>query len=201
MKSRFLRVGIGWLIVSLIPIVGMAGEAPDFSFERAHGQTLETTNGVNLLISMPPGYALEQPQNRYDSFKGVPYAISLDAFFANDGAVMVHAERVRDGSGASDYSSLTPTTLSGLDFVAREAACIKVSKREIEGEHDLKWLKDRGFLPTGPLMYQQFFRTTPNHDNEVVISLLQNVPDCSNNEANQKTLSALKSNIHIQASE
>jgi hypothetical protein len=49
---------------------------------------------------------------------------------------------------------------------------------EIEGEHDLEWLRERGFEPSGTLAYAQYFATTRDFNDEIVITLLARVASC-----------------------
>jgi len=54
---------------------------------------------------------------------------------------------------------------------------------ERDEEHDLRWLHANGFDPVGHLVVQQFFATTPDHNDEIVVTLLRHVANCEETAA------------------
>jgi hypothetical protein len=138
------------------------------------------------------------PKHRTDQFGDNPYEISLAAFFSEDAVVMLHAERVANQSGASNYENLDQAKWPDASFRSSGAVCIDVSASDIQGEHDLEWLRDHGFEPVGPLAYAQFFATTADHNDEIVVTMLARISSCETGQDIEATLLPLKTAIDIK---
>ena len=82
-------------------------------------------------------------------------------------------------------------------FRSDGATCVEVPAAEIEGEHDLEWLRDRGFEPSGTLAYAQYFATTRDFNHEIVITLLARVASCGPGLDLGAALSPLKEAVVI----
>lgn len=169
-----------------------AGKQPTtFGNLRASTHSVVTTHGLDHALRMPHRFHVASPEHRTDTFNGHPFRISLTAFLSKDAALMVHAETVADDSGASNYDALPMATLAGLTFHRRPDQCVNLSKQQLEGEHDLLWLADHGFPPTGPLQVRQYLTNNPQHDREIVLTFMLRVADCTHAERNRLRLHAL----------
>lgn len=175
---------------------GDAAHAPPHNLHVA-AHTVVTTNGLDHTLRMPRRFRIARPEHRKDSFHGHPFQISLTAFLARDAALMVHAETVADGSGASNYDDLPQATLHGLSFHVRPDQCVDLRPAQLRGEHDLLWLRSHGFTPTGPIQIRQYLASSRDHNREIVLSFLLRVPDCLNRTRNRKHLRALIDQLDI----
>jgi hypothetical protein len=172
--------------------------------ETTHLVTTEggfkTTHGLAYTITSDQMVA-KGPKHRTDQFGDNPYEISLGALFSDDGVVMVHAERVADQSGASNYQDLVRSKWPDNSFRFSGATCIEVSAAEIEGEHDLEWLRDNGFEPTGPMVFVQYYATTDDFNDEIVITLLARVDACTPELEPSAKLTPLRESVAITRAE
>ena len=176
----------------------MASPPPaDFSYLQISRQSVRTTHSLKYTLSMPSSFRIAQPENRTDAFHGHPFRISLTAFVSANAAVMVQAEAVADGSGASNYENLPTQSLHGLPFRVRPDQCVDLKRNELTGEHDLEWLDAHGFPPVGPLLLRQFLINSADHNSEVVISFLQRVSDCNDKNSNSAALHNLQDRLRI----
>ena len=134
-----------------------------------------TTHGLSYTISSDQMVATK-PNHRTDQFGDNPYEISL---------------------GASNYEAKPPSDWPDQSFRSDGAVCIDVPASEIEGEHDLEWLQDNGFEPSGSLAYAQYFATTPDFNDEIVITLLAPVSSCGPHIDPATALARLKAGLVI----
>lgn len=156
----------------------------------------KTTHGLSYTITSDQMIA-KGPKHRTDQFGENPYEISLGALFSDDGVVMVHAERVANQSGASNYQDLVRSKWPDNSFRFSGATCIEVSAAEIEGEHDLEWLRNNGFEPTGPMVFVQYYATTDDFNDEIVITLLARVDACTPDLEPSEKLAPLRESVAI----
>jgi hypothetical protein len=156
----------------------------------------KTTHGLAYTITSDQMTA-RGPEHRNDQFGENPYEISLGALFSDDGVVMIHAERVANQSGASNYQDLPRSKWPDNSFRFSGATCIDVSAAEIEGEHDLEWLRDNGFEPTGPMVFVQYYATTDDFNDEIVITLLARVDACTPELEPSEKLAPLRNSVVI----
>ena len=157
----------------------------------------KTTHGLTYTITSDEMVA-KGPEHRTDQFGDNPYEISLGALFSDDGVVMVHAERVANQSGASNYQDLARSKWPDDSFRFSGATCIDVSAAEIEGEHDLEWLRDNGFEPTGPMVFVQYYATTNDFNDEIVITLLARVDACTPELEPSEKLAPLRDSVVVK---
>lgn len=162
--------------IAMLAAACVTAPRDEVAFIRASPDAIETTHALRYEVRAA-GFRVAGPTHRVDSFEGHPYEISLAALIEGERAVLVHAERVADGSGASDYRELPPTGWPTAEF-RRRAMCVTLSAEDIAGEHDLEWLRDNGFDPVGVLALEQSFVTTDDHNAEVVVTLAAKVADC-----------------------
>ena len=162
--------------------------AIDSGFRTAHGLSYTLTSDQLLAAG---------PKHRTDQFGDNPYEISLAAFVSEKGVVMIHAERVVNQSGASNYEDKPRSDWPDGSFRSDGATCIEVPATEIDGEHDLEWLRDKGFEPSGTLAYAQYFATTGDFNDEIVITLLARVASCGPGLDLGKALAPLKEGVVI----
>jgi hypothetical protein len=149
--------------------------------EHAHLVAIEggfmTTHGLSYTITGDHAVAAG-PLHRTDRFGDNPYEISLAVLLSASGAVMIHAERVANQSGASNYEDKPYSDWPDGSFRSDGATCIELAASDIQGEHDLEWLREKGFEPGGPLAYVQYFASTGDFNDEIVITLLARVASC-----------------------
>ena len=107
-----------------------AALTPSAQAETAHLEAIEggfkTAHGLSYTITSNEMVA-KGPKHRTDRFGGTPYEISLGALFSDNGAVMIHAERVADQSGASNYQNLARSDWPDDFFRHSGAICISVA--------------------------------------------------------------------------
>jgi hypothetical protein len=115
----------------------------------------------------------------------------------NDNALMVHAEVVADSSGASDYSDLAIAGWPNETFRSSGPICLHIPPGEVEGEHDLQWLRQNGFEPSGNTLYAQYFATTADMNAEVVISILQHVGSCDDEANNPSAIGEFQAKASV----
>ena len=146
-------------------------------------------------------FIIVNPKHRTAIFNDVPYEVSLSAFISNPVAVMVHAERVADASGASDYSDKSLVKWPNENFRSDGPVCMALPYDAIEGEHDLEWLRKNGFEPSGNILFSQYFLTTEDFNDEIVISMILHVNDCKNNLANMELLQKTQTKLIINTTD
>lgn len=155
-----------------------------------------TTHGLTYRITSDRMVAT-RPKHRSDKFGDNPYEISLAAFISEAGVVMVHAERVADQSGASNYEDKPGSDWPNDTFRSDGAVCIQVPASEVEGEHDLEWLRENGFEPSGALAFAQYFATTADFNDELVITLMARVPSCGPESGPVTALAPLRAGLVV----
>jgi hypothetical protein len=174
-----------------------SGAAGGFSFIEASTNALRTTHAIRLEIFRPKGFRIARPTSRDAVFNGHPYEVTLAGLLGRDQAILLHAERVADRSGASNYETLPQTDLPG--FRAR-TQCAAITAADAAEEHDLSWLAQHGWDPAGTsLAIRQYFRTTPDHNQEVVISLIAKVARCGDETAIAGALNRLRRLLKVRA--
>lgn len=171
---------------------------PGFSFLERTGDSLETTHGLRYRISAQAPLKLYSPSNRTASFNDVPFEISLSAYISPQAAVMVHAERVADGSHASDYTRYPESGWPDGRFRLAPSNCMEVPPEEVDGEHDLEWLRERGFDPVGPIYLTQYFASTDDFNEEIVISFLVRVSSCDQPEEAENAFLATRNLVTVE---
>ena len=127
----------------------------DFNYISARDGRLRTLHDIKYEVAVTDDFELTESNSRVEAFNGTPYNISLAAFIANDRVLMIHAETVADSSGASDYSNLPQAEWPNDRFRSSGHVCIELPADEVDGEHDLEWLRDNGFEPAGTLLFAQ----------------------------------------------
>ena len=174
--------------------------SPGVQADNAHLVAIDsgfrTTHGLSYTMTSEQLRAIG-PKHRNDQFGDNPYEISLAALLSSTGVAMIHAERVVNQSGASNYEDKPGSDWPDDSFRSDGATCIEVPATEIEGEHDLEWLRDNGFEPSGTLAYAQYFATTADFNDEIVITLLARVTSCGPEQDLDAALSPLRDAVII----
>ncbi|MBY8825032.1 hypothetical protein [Sphingomonas colocasiae] len=169
------------IAAALVFAASAAAAAPAFSFITASPHALRTTHAIRLELARPGRFRVAAPTSRDAVFNTRPYQVTLAGFLARDRAILLHAERVADRSGASNYDHLPTGDLP--EFRVR-TQCAAITAADAAEEHDLSWLARHGWNPAGAsLAIRQYLRTTPDHNEEVVISLIAKVDRCDNEAA------------------
>lgn len=162
---------------------GGSGPATGFAHLVRRSGGFESTHGLPYRFVAAASLTAAGPLHRTDRFHDVPYEISLAAFVCAETAFMVHAERVADRSGASNYDGMKPSSWPDARFRTNGPTCMTVQSEERDEEFDLRWLQANGFDPTGTLAVQQFFASTPDHNDEIVLTLMRHVAACDGSVA------------------
>ena len=170
---------------------------PEFEYLSSDENSITTLHMLKYEIRTNGDHKIAGPKHRTDVFGGTPYEISLAAFIGAEAALMIHAERVADGSGASDYSNLPIADWPDEKFRSDGFECMEIPTEAIDGEHDLEWLRANGFEPSGVIMFGQYFATTDGFNDEIVLSLLQHVESCESSASNQAAVDLFKSDFSI----
>ena len=157
----------------------------------------KTTHGLKYTITSDQLVA-KGPMHRTARFGDAPYEISPAALLSENGAVMIHAERVANQSGASNYENLARSDWPNDSFRIDRATCIEVPASEVESEHDLKWLRENGFEPSGSVVFVQYYATTDDFNDEIVVTLLSRVESCGPDVDPVKELRPLKESVVIE---
>ena len=165
-------------------------------------QYLETTGAAIVALDPLPlrveahGFRATPVVNRAATFGEHPFEVSLAALLQGGEAVLVHAERVADASGASNYDSLPQARWPDSRFRLR-TQCVAVDAATAGQEHDLAFLRGQGWNPAGQLALEQYLATTPDHNREVVVSLVTHVSDCARNDEVQAALDRLRAKVSV----
>ncbi len=168
----------------------------EFAHLRLSSGAIQSTHAMRYEVRAQ-GFNVAGPVDRTDLFDGHPYEISLAAFIGEGQAVMVHGERVADASGASNYDNLPEASWPNGAFRVR-SMCVVLAPGDIQGEHDLEWLRANGFDPVGSLALEQSFTTTVDHNNELVISLAVKDVDCADPAAVEAALAQLRERVTVR---
>jgi hypothetical protein len=193
--------GLGLLLVAGACAAGSpppAAPGPVFAHLDVRGRVIRSRGPLPLSVAAPPHFRRAGPEHRVAEFDGHPFEVSLAAWLGDSGAVMVHAERVRDGSGASNYDSLPAAGWPAPGFRLR-SYCVTVTAEQVAEEHDLRFLDRAGWSPLGPVALEQYLRTTPDHNREVVVSLVVRRVDCADAARAGAALDALRATVHVES--
>ena len=146
------------LLICCFALLSPAAFAEHTHLEAIDGG-FKTTHGLKYTITSDQLVA-KGPTHRTAQFGDTPYEVSLAALLSESGAVMIHAERVANQSGASNYENLARSDWPNDSFRIDKATCIDVPASEVESEHDLKWLRENGIEPSGSVVFVQDYATT-----------------------------------------
>jgi hypothetical protein len=166
------------LMIALLASAATAAENTDFAYLTRTGEALETRHSLRFSFASSPDWQVGEPTHRTARFNDVPFEVSLSAFMQEDRAIMIHAERVADGSGASDYTHLPISDWPVAGFRGRPLDCGVLAQNDVDGEHDLHWLDERGSHPVGAIWFEQHFLSSRDFNDEIVVSLLLRAPSC-----------------------
>lgn len=150
---------------------------PHPSFLKFESHRLVSNHEIRLSIKQPAGFHAAGPIDHTPAFSGHPYVVSLAAYTDSKAFLMMHAERVLDKSGASDYSDLDLYRLGNQDFRTR-TQCVALTPEDVAEEHDLSFLASNGFQPTPAIYLRQLFVTTDDHNAEVVVTYGERLDSC-----------------------
>ena len=188
------------ILISLIFVIPVQAKG-NFKHLSKEGHQIITLHRLKYKMEATSEFFIVNPKHRAANFNDVPYEISLSAFISKNVAVMVHAERVADGSGASDYSDKDLAIWPTNNFRSDGSECMTLPYDVIEGEHDLEWLRDNGFEPSGNILFSQYFLTTDDYNDEIVVSMILRIEDCNNNIENMEFLQKSQNQLKISKTE
>lgn len=170
---------------------------PSFTYISVRDGRVRTLHELKYEITVLGDFLITEPKSRVDVFGSTPYRITVAAFIGDDRALMIHAEEVADSSGASDYSHLSIADWPDKTFRSSETSCLHIPPEEVEGEHDLEWLRQNGFEPSGSILHAQYFATTADMNTEIVISMLQHVRSCDDESENPMTFDEFQARTSV----
>ncbi len=159
---------------------------------------LQTMHSLSFQIAMEEEFSLTGVNDRSDVFHGVPYKISRAAFISDYATIMIHAETVADGSGASNYENLPYVEWPVSGFRSAGPICFELSPKDLEGESDLEWLSENGFTPIGVIIFGQYFLTSEDHNDEIVVSLILRGASCENETENTQAYQELQAQLSVR---
>ena len=171
--------------------------AAEFAYISVDDNRIATLHELKFELVMDEAFRATQPLNRVDRFNDTPYQISIAAFIGEDSSLMIHAEKVADSSGASDYSHLPLTNWPDDSFRSGDPVCLEIPAEEVEGEHDLLWLRENGFEPSGSIVFAQYFATTADMNSEIVLSILQRVASCADSTAHSEIIAEFQAKVSV----
>lgn len=174
-----------------------AASVIDFAYVSVGDGRIRTLHDLKYVVSMNADFHVIPPKSRVARFNSTPYRISLAAFINEDSSLMIHAEEVADASGASDYSHLAPTDWPDATFRSSGPDCLEIPGEEVDGEHDLLWLRKNGFEPSGSFVYAQYYATTDDMNSELVISMLQRVASCAEASNHSEIIREFQAKVSI----
>lgn len=175
----------------------LASEPEEFAYLAANGGTLTVLHTLSMSFSADESYTLSGPRHRTAEFNEVPFEISLAAYLQDDRAIMVHAEHVADLSGAANYDRFPVTDWPAPGFRGEGQRCHEIPAEIVEGEHDLKWLRDHGLEPSGPVWMEQHFLSGNEYNDEVVISLILKSDTCENSAEAGTSFQAMRDGLQV----
>lgn len=172
--------------------------APEFEYLRLENRSLVVTHTLASRFDMPAEYTAHPPTHRTARFNDVPFEISLSAFISEQETIMIHAEHVTDGSGASNYDRFPASDWPQANYRSPGASCQDVPASVVAEEHDLAWLRERGFEPSGQIWLEQHFLSGNSYNDEIVVTLLIKGPDCSAESDAAERLAALRARLMVE---
>lgn len=168
-------LGLG--LIFTLGMISVKSNQSSFDYLKIAGHKVETTHRLKYMLKVARAYAFLGETNYQPTFDGKGFNVSLAAFAGKDSFVMIHAETHTDGSGGLDYSKLQPDTFSGIKFTSKEE-CAELDQTDIDGEHDLRFLKDNGFNPFPAVYIKQYFTTSADGSSELVITYGKRIRSC-----------------------
>lgn len=178
-----------------------AVHAQDETYDYLRRDGAELVSGHSLRYRFRAGsdLATHGATHRAARFNDVPFEISLGAFLSPDAAIMVHAEHVADLSGAANYTRFAVTDWPVAGFRGEGPRCHEIPASVVAEEHDLLWLRVRGFEPSGAIWMDQHFLSGNDFNDEIVISLLVRGNSCDASEQGRNTLQALRARLEVSS--
>jgi hypothetical protein len=157
------------------------GPAPalDFVYLEFDRGGLRSIHDLPMFLASPQGFKAAGPVNHQPKFGDLQFNVSLAAFVGEDQFVLVHAEVLRDHSGRIDYGALPEVEVSGIKFRTR-VQCAELTPEIVSDEHDLRFLADAGFSLLPATYLKQFLLISEDRNTEYILSIGQQVADCSN---------------------
>lgn len=168
-----------------------------FDYLRNDDGALVTGHTLPYRFAAPERFVLRGPTHRRARFNDVPFEISLGAFMTPEAVIMVHAEHVADLSGASNYTRYPVTDWPVAGFRGEGPKCHEIPASVVAEEHDLLWLRERGFEPSGAIWIDQHFLSDESFNDEIVISLLRRGTSCEDNDPARTALLDLRAELEV----
>lgn len=168
-----------------------------FDYLQRDGSDLVTGHSLPLRFSASGEFVVRGATHRRARFNDVPFEISLGAFITPEAVIMVHAEHVADLSGAANYTRFPVTDWPVAGFRGEGPKCHDIPASVVAEEHDLLWLRERGFEPSGAVWIDQHFLADESFNDEVVVSLLARGETCEDSDPARDTLLDLRTVLEV----
>lgn len=181
-------------VVLLATMANVSARSEGFDYLSKNGKTLESKNAVNLKLQVTEDFQALDEIHYEANFHNHPFKISMASFIHNTRIIAMHAEQVTDNSGFLDYSYLESTTFQGIDFFLL-ARCATLSDADVTEATDLSHYKANGFDFAPNIYLYQLFKTSPDGNNEVVITYGEKVPNCTKKHESTEFKAAVKTRL------
>jgi hypothetical protein len=196
------RLATAVLALAIFPATTMAlDDSVDFAHLSVYDGGLVARHALPMHFEADPAFSLHAPAHRTARFNDVPFEVSLGAFLTDDRAILIHAEHVTDLSGAANYDRYAVSGWPMAEFRGPGAVCHEIPAEAVDGEHDLMWLRERGFEPSGAIWMEQHFASGNDYNDEIVVSLLVKVDACEEHGAAPEALIELRERLQVSAIE
>lgn len=191
-KTILPLLAAGWNVAG-----AQEAAAHEFEYLRLEERALVVTHSLASRFEMPASFSLHAVTHRTAHFNGVPFEISLSAFVSELETVMIHAEHVADGSGASNYNRFPVSDWPQTGYRSPGANCQTVPASVVGAEHDLLWLRERGFEPSGEIWLEQHFLSGISNNDEIVVTLLVKGVSCDDASVAATRLAMLRALLSV----
>jgi hypothetical protein len=183
-------------VCAVLPFASAAAD-DSFSYLTRVEDKLETLHSLPFVFGTDESWQVSEPTHRTANFNDVPFEVSLSAFIQADRAIMIHSEHVADNSGASNYTHFPATDWPVAGFRGNPPACGDLVQADVDEEHDLRWLDERGYSPVGSIWFEQHFLSGNNFNDEIVVSLLINAPSCDDADRPDAGLAEMRAALSV----
>lgn len=151
-----------------------------FDYLKVEGHRVESVHKIKFVARVDGSFRLLGEHHHRPTYGGKAFNVSVAAYARGDELLMIHAEAHADGSGGLDYSNLKPDPLGGINFTSREQCAVLAEIPDAYASiPDLRFLRDRGFVPEPAVFLRQYLVASPDGSAEYVFSYGRRVPSCA----------------------
>lgn len=168
------------LLGALLVAAPAAFARQGFDYLKVRGHTVESVHKIRFVARVDRSFRLLGEHHHRPTYGGKLFNVSVAAYARGDELVMIHAEAHADGSGGLDYSALRPDPLGGIPFTSREQCAVLAEiPNAYDSIPDLRFLRDRGFVPAPAVYLRQYLVASPDGSAEYVFSYGRRVASCA----------------------